>query len=166
MPTDLPTLEFTPTCRPETVLLYNYWRSKCGNRRMPRRADIDPAEIPPRLLPCLSIVDVVDDARRYVYRLVGTADVQVRGSDPTGKSVSEGFFGPDADDALHCYDVVCATRAPLLDPTPFTASNGRYATEETIFLPLSEDGETVNKVMVFFAFKDVLDPNAPVQLDL
>lgn len=166
MPTDSPPLEFPPTCRPETVQLYNYWRSKCGNRKMPRRADIDPSEIPPRLLPCLSLVDVVDDDRRYVYRLVGTADVQVRGSDPTGKSVREGFFGPDADDAVSCYDKVCETRAPLLDPTPFTATNGRYATEETIFLPLSDDGETVNKIVVFFAFKDVLDPNAPVQLDL
>jgi hypothetical protein len=166
MPADEPPLEFPPTCRPETVLLYNYWRSKCGKRRMPRRADIDPAEIPARLLPCLSIVDVVDDARRYVYRLVGTADVQVRGHDPTGRSVIEGFFGPDVENALGCYDTVVETRAPVLDTEPFVATNGRYATEETIFLPLSDDGEHVNKIIVFFAFKDVLDPNAPVQLDL
>lgn len=166
MPAEQSPLEFPPTCRPETVLLYNYWRSKCGGRRMPCRADIDPSEIPPRLLPCLSLVDVVDDERRYVYRLVGTADVQVRGYDPTGKSVTEGFFGPDAENALGCYDKVVATAAPLLDPEPFLATNGRYATEETIFLPLSDDGVAVNKIIVFFAFKDVLDPNAPVQLDL
>lgn len=133
---------------------------------MPRRADLDPSEIPPRLLPCISIVDVVDDERRYVYRLVGTADVQVRGHDPTGKSVIEGFFGPSVDDALACYDKVVATKAPVLDPVPFTATNGRYATEETMFLPLSEDGEKVNKILVFFAFVDVLDPGATVQLDL
>ena len=133
---------------------------------MPRRADLDPSEIPPRLLPCISIVDVVNDERRYVYRLVGTADVQVRGHDPTGKSVIEGFFGPSVDDALACYDKVVATRAPVLDPVPFTATNGRYATEETMFLPLSEDGDRVNKIIVFFAFVDVLDPGATVQLDL
>lgn len=166
MPAAHPPFEFPPTCRPETVLLYNYWQSKCGDRKMPRRADIDPAEIPPRLLPCVSIVDVVPDARRYVYRLVGTADVQVRGNDPTGKSVTEGFFGPDAEDALRCYDTVVETGEPLLDPVPFTATNGRYATEETIFLPLSEDGIHVDKILVFFAFKDVLEPNAPVKLDL
>jgi len=133
---------------------------------MPRRADLDPSEIPPRLLPCISIVDVVNDERRYVYRLVGTADVQVRGHDPTGKSVIEGFFGPSVDDALACYDKVVTTKAPVLDPVPFTATNGRYATEETMFLPLSEDGERVNKIIVFFAFVDVLDPGATVQLDL
>jgi hypothetical protein len=35
-----------------------------------------------------------------------------------------------------------------------------------MFLPLSDDGVTVNKVMVFFAFVDVLDPGSVVQLDL
>jgi hypothetical protein len=166
MSADQPRLEFPSTCRPETVALYEYWRRKCGNRPMPSRKDLDPAEIPPRLLPCISIVDVVPDERRYVYRLVGTADVQVRGHDPTGKSVGEGFFGPSLEDALSCYDRVVATKAPVLDPVPFTATNGRYATEETMFLPLSDDGITVNKVMVFFAFVDVLDPGSVVQLDL
>lgn len=159
-------LEFPPTCRPETVALYEYWRKKCGDRLMPSRADLDPSEIPPRLLPCISIVDVVADERRFVYRLVGTADVQVRGHDPTGKSVIEGFFGPSVEDALSCYNRVVATKGPVLDPVPFTATNGRYATEETIFLPLSDDGVTVNKIIVFFAFVDVLDPGSVVQLDL
>lgn len=166
MAPDEPPLEFPPSCRPETVTLYEFWRAKCGTRRMPSRSDIQPWEIPPRLLPCISLIDVVNDQRRFVYRLVGTADVQVRGHDPTGKSVAEGFFGPDADNALSCYDTVVQTRAPLLDPEPFLATNGRYTTEETIFLPLSDDGDKVNKILVFFAFKDVLDPTAPVQLDL
>lgn len=166
MPKSLLPLEFPSTCRPETVTLYEYWRAKCGTRRMPSRADLDPLEIPPRLLPCISLVEVVNDRRRYVYRLVGTADVQVRGWDPTGKSVTEGFFGPDVQNVLACYDKVVATGAPLLDTEPFVATNGRYATEETIFLPLSDDGREVNKILVFSPFRDVLDPNAPVQLDL
>jgi hypothetical protein len=31
--------------------IYAYWQAKRGSRLMPRRADLDPAEIPPRLLP-------------------------------------------------------------------------------------------------------------------
>jgi hypothetical protein len=151
---------FLLTCHPDTLALYQYWRKKAGDRLMPKRSDLDPTEISPRLLPGITLVDVVGDDRRYVYRLVGTADVQVRGLDPTGKSVIDGFFGPTAENALQCYDKVVATKAPFLDPVPFTASNGRYATEETIFLPLSEDGVTVNKIIVFFAFRDVFDPAA------
>ena len=166
MPVDQPPLEFPSTCQPETITLFEYWRGKCRGRTMPCRADLDPTEIPPRLLPCISLIDVVPDRRRYVYRLVGTADVQVRGFDPTGQAVAEAFLGPSAADALACYDKVVASRAPLLDTEPYTATNGRYATEETIFLPLSDDGRRVDKVLVFSPFRDVLDPNSPVRLDL
>ena len=148
-------MEFPETCHPDTITLYNYWLAKCGNRTMPARANIDPVEMPRQLLRGICIVDVVADERRYVYRLVGTGDVEVRGNDPTGKSVLEGFFGSSAEDALGCYDKVVETRAPLLDPTPFTAPNGKWITDETLFLPLSDDGETVNKILVFSSSRDV-----------
>jgi len=128
--------------------LYRYWRSKCDGDRLPRRRDIDPIEIP-RFLSQLTIVEVVPDERRYVYRLVGTTEVEVRGRDPTGKSVIEGFFGPSIEDALSCYDTVVATRRPHYDPTPYVTPDGRYSDDETLFLPLSEDGETVSRVLVY-----------------
>jgi hypothetical protein len=114
-----------------------------------RRADLDPVDLPPRVLPGICLVDVVPDARRYVYRLVGTGEVEVRGNDSTGKSVAEACFAPSPENALGCYDTVVETRAPPLDVEPFAAPNGRYVTEETIFLPLSNDGTNVNMVLVF-----------------
>jgi hypothetical protein len=91
-------LTFPPTCHSTTVALYEYWLQTCGDRRMPLRSDIDPVTIPRAALPGISLVEVVQDDRRYVYRLVGTGDVEVRGNDPTGKSVLDGFFGPSAED--------------------------------------------------------------------
>jgi len=149
-----PPNEFPAICHPDTMALYQYWLARCKGRRMPARSDIDPVEIPPRLLRDMCLVDVVPDERRYVYRLVGTGDVEVRGEDPTGKSVLESFFAPSAEDALGCYDRVVATGAPFLDPNPFTAPTGRYVTEETLFLPLSDDGRTVNKILVFTHSRD------------
>lgn len=119
---------------------------------MPARADIDPVEMPRRLLPGICLVDVVSDERRYVYRLVGTDDVDMRGNDPIGNSVLEGYFGPSAEDALSCYDRVVETRVPLLNSTPFTAPSGKWINEETLFLSLSDDGENVNKILVFSYF--------------
>jgi hypothetical protein len=141
-------LQIPPSCHTDTQAIYAYWLDKCGDRRMPARADIDPIDIP-RLLPGICLVDVVPDERRYVYRLAGTSEVEVRGYDPTGKSVVECFFGFTVEDALSCYDRVVATKAPFLDCEPFTATNGRYVTEETVFLPLSDDGINVNKILVF-----------------
>ena len=148
-------MEFPETCHPDTITMYKYWQEKCGDRTMPARSDIDPVEMPRRLLPGICIVDVVTDERRYVYRLVGTGDAEVRGNDPTGKSVLEGFFGPSAEDALSCYDKVVKSRAPFLDAAPFTAPSGKYVNEETLFLPLSDDGMTVNKILVFSYSRDV-----------
>src|ERR1043165_4094437 len=95
--------------------IYAYWAAKRGDRPMPRRADLDPSEIPARLLPGITLVDVVADPRRYVYRLVGTMEVEVRGYDPTGRSVSEAYFGENEQDATQCYDRVVETRVPALD---------------------------------------------------
>ena len=148
-------MAFSESCHPDTIMMYEYWLAKCGDRTVPARADIDPIEMPRRLLPGICIVDVVADERRYVYRLVGTGDAEVRGNDPTGKSVLEGFFGPSAEDALSCYDKVVKSRAPFLDAAPFTAPSGKYVNEETLFLPLSDDGMTVNKILVFSYSRDV-----------
>ena len=147
--------DFSASCHPDTIAIYEYWRERCGGRLMPRRSDVDPVDMPRRLLPFINLVDVVADERRYVYRLVGTGDVDIRGQDPTGKSVVDGFFAPCAEDALACYDHVVASRAPFLDPTPFVAPNGRHVTEETIFLPLSDDGIVVNKILVFSHSRDI-----------
>jgi hypothetical protein len=131
--------------------MYHYWRSKCEGERLPRRRAIDPVEIP-RFLPQITIVEVVPDERRYVYRLVGTKEVEIRGRDPTGKSVLDGFFGPSLDDALSCYNTVVATRLPHYDDSPYITPDGRFSDDETLFLPLSEDGETVNRILVFGTF--------------
>jgi hypothetical protein len=139
-------------------LIYGYWQTKQGSRPMPRRSDLDPTEIPPHLLPGITLIDVVSDDRRYVYRLVGTMEAEVRGYDPTGKSVGEAYFGENAEDATQCYDLVVNTRAPVLDPLPFLERRRGYRGAESLFLPLSNDGFTVNMIMVFF------DPDAVVKL--
>ena len=130
--------------------IYRYWLSKHQGGRLPRRADIDPLELR-QLMPQITIVEVVPDERRYVYRLVGTKDVEVRGQDPTGKSVLDGFFGPSVEDVLHCYDTVVKTRAPHYDDEPYVTADHRNPNDASLFLPLSDDGENVNRILVFAA---------------
>lgn len=126
--------------------LYTYWRGKCRDGRLPSRADIDPTEIP-RLLPYLTIVEAVPDERRYVYRLVGTKEVEIRGQDPTGKSVAEAYYGPSIEDAYASYDRAIAGQ-PFYDDSPFSGPDGRYNDDEMLFLPLSDDGKKVTRVLV------------------
>ena len=131
--------------------MYAYWRARCIGDRLPPRSSIDPADLR-KQLPQLTIVEVVPDERRYVYRLVGTMEVEIRGRDPTGKSVLDNFFGPSVENVLGCYDTVVNTRRPHYDDERFVTPDGRYSDDETLFLPLSDDGQTVNKILVFGTF--------------
>ena len=100
------------------------------------------------------LVDVVDDDRRFVYRLVGTGEVQVRGHDPTGKSVRDGYFAATAAAAEERYQRVCDSREPYYEVDNFQVVD-RYVCEANLFLPLSEDDQTVNMVMVFSINRDL-----------
>jgi len=140
-------------CHPDVLKVLAYWEGKRRGRAMPSRSDIDPAELV-GLLPNIMLVDVVDDERRFVYRLVGTGEVQLRGRDPTGKSVRDGYFAATPEAAEHRYETVCKTRAPYYDEDSFQVLD-RYVSEANLFLPLSDDDKTVNKILVFSINRDL-----------
>jgi hypothetical protein len=133
---------------PDLLAFYRYWDGKRRGRRMPSRTDIDPAEIVP-FLPGVMLVDVVPDARRFVYRLVGTREVTMRGRDPTGKAVSEGFYGASAEASMASYQDVAARRALRLERREFTTPDGRLGREQVILLPLSKDDQRVDMILVY-----------------
>ena len=118
----MPDPDFIADCHARVRAIYRYWDSKRNGRRMPSRADLDPLEIP-RFLPDICLVDVVPDARRYVYRLIGTNEVAMRGRDPTGLPVGEGYFGTSAQSVFLNYDGVVRSREPRVDRDPSIIRN-------------------------------------------
>jgi hypothetical protein len=134
-------------CHSSLLRLYEYWSVRRGARPMPARGDIDPIDLK-ALLPLLILIDVVPDSRRYVYRLVGTHEVEMRGSDPTGKTVDEAYYGESTDVTTGYLDHVVRTRQPLLYRGTYQPLRTRTQREDVLFLPLSQDGETVNMIMV------------------
>ena len=148
----MPDPDFIADCHARVRAIYRYWDSKRNGRRMPSRADLDPLEIP-RFLPDICLVDVVPDARRYVYRLIGTNEVAMRGRDPTGLPVGEGYFGTSAQSVFLNYDGVVRSREPRVDRDPSITSDDRFIQHESIFLPLSDDDEHVNMILVFTVYR-------------
>ena len=140
-------------CHPDILKILAYWQGKCRGRGMPSRADVDPAELV-GLLPYIILVDVVDDERRFVYRLVGTGEVDVRGIDPTGKSVADGYFASSAEAAMRNYEIVRDSKAPYYEEDQFQMVH-RWVNEANLFLPLSDDDRTVNKILVFSINRDL-----------
>jgi hypothetical protein len=128
-------------------MLYAYWAARCGARPMPSRADVDPVDLK-SVLPMLILIDVVPDPRRYVYRLVGTREVEMRSGDPTGKAVEEAYYGESAEETIRYLDRVAETRQPLFYRGTYKPLRTRTQRDDILFLPLSNDGERVNMIMV------------------
>jgi hypothetical protein len=135
-------------CHASLRQLYAYWDARRGVRAMPARSDIDPIDLK-AFLPVLILIDVVADARRYTYRLVGTHEVEMRGRDPTGKSILEAYYGESAEDTIFYLDHVVQTREPVLYRGTYQPLTTRTQRDDVLFLPLSKDGEAVNMIMLF-----------------
>lgn len=144
--------ELLPFADPRLEAAYSYWLGKAASRPMPRRADIDPAEIP-KLLRDIMLVDVLPDGR-YRYRLIGTANTEAHGVSATGRYLDEVLPGDEYKaHVLRLYDECVRERRALYSECLFLASDGAPARHtKVLFLPLSEDGEAVNMVVVVQVF--------------
>jgi hypothetical protein len=135
--------------------MYAYWQRKRAGRSMPTRADIDPGEIR-RLLPGVLLVDVVHrpgTPMDFIYRLVGTREVEMRGHDPTGKRVADAFYGQSADEVTECYRRVVEHGRPYLDDDCFHLPGQEWSPTASIYLPLSQDGRLVTMVLVYSSIR-------------
>ena len=146
-------LEFLEFCHPRIRAIFDYWNEKRGDRKMPSRTDIDPLEMP-SYLPGIVMVDVGYEPFSLTYRLVGTREAEARGADPTGKSVFEAWDGRSEDDVIENYRQVIARKAPLYDADRTLDPERDWLEAGTVFLPLSDDGETVNKVLIYTEYRD------------
>lgn len=126
--------------------LYAYWQEKRHGRRMPAREDIDPAEIKP-LLPYILLTDIHCDPLRVFFRLVGTAVAEAAGRNLTGQWLHEAQLDGGLEPWMASYARLVRDRAPVCGRTRATIRPGDERQFEWILLPLSSDGETVDKTL-------------------
>ena len=83
------TLDFLSICSPQVREMYEHWAALRGERVLPHRDDLDPAQIT-RYLPGIMLVDVQwGPPLDFVYRLVGTREVESRGGRVLGSVTKE-----------------------------------------------------------------------------
>ena len=118
---------------------------------MPARKDLNPADIP-RLLPKLMLADVGDRAMnteplQIRFRLVGTEVVRRFDCELTGRHLSEIDYGARADEVAALYHRVVDRAVPQFARIDFRQSPGRLIRMQQLLLPLSDDGDKVNKIL-------------------
>lgn len=146
---------------PILVQALEYWRSRRGERSMPRRADIDPVAIP-RLLPYLRITEVVEGGKRFRYRLVGTEVVEKHGWDYTGSYLDEVLKGDHLAIVASGYRTVIRERRPAFVRSRYITPRQVEMVSNRVLMPLSEDGVEVNMILAAFTFQSVSGLPQPI----
>lgn len=137
---------------PDLRRLYSYWDGLRRGRDFPARRDIDPLDFPYALGQVI-LLDVLYTPLRFRFRLHGTTLVLRAGYDMTGKMADE-LPHPRSRDLLveRCRTVV-ETRGPAVAAEGKTPGSPWFCLEG-LWLPLSEDGETISMVMAALFYRD------------
>ena len=100
--------------------LYGYWSQKRDGRKLPRRSDIDPTELPAELWPHLLLQDVIinGDAVRFRYTVVGQHFRDQIGRHVTG-TFSDVSLAPLGSYARYVIELFADTPRWLAEPDRF-----------------------------------------------
>jgi hypothetical protein len=155
--TDLPAASTSSDFRaglddPRLGLGYDYWRAKRAGRAMPRRSDIDPAEIP-TLLPHILITEMLDEGTRYRYRLAGSAVTEAFGRSLTGRYVDEIMTGPYREFITRLYRSLYLDRRCIFCESRYSNGIRPGISTKRLFMPLSNDERVVDQVLIVQTFQ-------------
>lgn len=131
---------------PALIALYEYWLSKCEDRRAPCRADIDPIDIPD-LLPYISLTDVLDGGERFRIRLAGTNVEERFGCSLTNRMFDEVMHGPYLEYLQNLFARLLRDCVPLYSESSFEPERTSELRVKRLALPLSDDQKTVNMIL-------------------
>ena len=128
--------------------LLQLWDDRRKDRMLPARADFDPMDLR-KFLGRIVLFDVLQNPRRFRFRLVGTDWVTRFGLDPTNTLVddfprveSRPFINEVLGKTVDGGGPILARRSVIID--------GRYYSYGMLLMPLAADGEAVDMVMAGF----------------
>lgn len=134
-------------CHPKIRALYDYWAGRRGDRAMPTRADLDPIDIP-TLLPNVFLIDVKRaEPQHLVYRVFGTALVELFGFDFTLQEVGKGTLPEHMPELRQRYGGVIREGRPFYHRTRLRDRLNDFTDVDRIILPLSPDGARVDQMI-------------------
>lgn len=152
---------------PKIKALFDYWRSihPAGAGQagalpalLPGRRHLDPVDIP-ELLPNIWMIDVLRDAERgasprFRFRLVGTEIVKFTGRDATGQPLDAVYPDYENTEAFRAHRAVAESGEPGYRKSGVISNPGRdYVEAERLYLPLADDGKTVDIILVMTLYK-------------
>ena len=136
---------------PEQHLLYDYWLSRHRDKALPRRADINPAQLV-RLLPGISLIDVADEITQCRVRLAGTRLREIYDREITGLRISDLDWGAKRNYWLAAYRRTVDERQPTQGVVTGPCSNKDHMVQYWLRLPLQNDHGKIAMVLSYDYF--------------
>ena len=125
----------------------DYWNKQRGDRVMPARADLDPADIM-NILPNVILLDVKPEPLDFRYRLIGAAITNNLNSDLSGQWMRDiPYQAPPSLIHGACRRVL-EERHPISSNVPYVGPNKGFLSAEGVIMPLSVDGKAVNMLLI------------------
>ena len=133
-------------------VLHRYWDEKRGRNDYPSRADLDPLDFS-EIWPNTLLVEVIDqEPPRFRFRVVGTAIVDLYGSDFTGKNLDEVQTGGLEDIVRTGYETAVKTVEPCFQGGVVLYRDNYEIEYRRVVLPLGDPGGKVNMLLVGMFF--------------
>lgn len=132
--------------------LYTLWQDRRRQGRLPSRGDFAVEDLAP-WLGNVSLVDVVGQPPRFRWRLIGSTIVAKLGRDSTGRWFDELYDGDVLDGYVAAYSVSIDRRDAAFYRGDLEFVGRDFLTFRSVHLPLSDDGITVNMLMLCLSFE-------------
>ena len=130
------------------IEILRYCKEKRGEQLGPRWDEISLPELPPKAVPLLSVTDLVEKPLQSTYRFWGSGLSEVFGADYTGKGPQD---VPPKTSGINmeggCARLILDRKAHF-EIKDFETDAGLFGRALVLRLPLSDDSETVNKVIL------------------
>ena len=137
---------------PEFIQLFDYWCRQAPEGALPGRQHIDPADLPPRLLPHLLLLDVERSSGRlrFRFRVASTAFTQVLGREVTGLCFDELGPAERVEPVCSAFTTIVERGRPVFLAGRLTLPSRDYARVKRLGLPLARDGHRVDMIIAVF----------------
>jgi hypothetical protein len=130
--------------------LYGYWASLRRGAKLPSRQDIQPQDFK-RLLPTVSLIDVLHDPLDFRQRLAGTGLYSVYGREITGRKLEDVYNSAAADYWRNELTKVVEGRKPMVGVHNLSWRGAGHLSILWLRLPLATNGNEVDMILGYDA---------------
>jgi hypothetical protein len=145
--------------------IYAHWVVARGAKKMPCRREFQPDVIPfdlNRELPQIYIAEILGsgDDVDFRFSLMGTLLADRLKQDATGKLLSQMKLGGFEDEWQRSLAFALKTKMPVVSESQIVSASGMRVDLEHLAVPLSEDGEHVDRILGSIDFLKAVDAEA------